>query len=612
MHDDIMEEERYVRYMINSLKKIVGRCIFIKYTNNYDTFQNIKEIINYSDKFDGTIGISSNLFGPFCDIMDKIKKFELSEKRILVNSFSSLFDGKDDNKIPDFFILKENVVLSFSNLSKDYIDELVETGNDFYKINKEIYEPYSLLKMGYPFLNIKCFQAPSMLKFSMQEELSRAYAYIEIETLYDTGMIWEIILKIYNIYDIKRAMHLDYIISVNELKTASEGIRNDVAVFIHLYYEDLFEYSIDYIKKIPSYIDIYISTTEDKIDSLKHRIHSEKIKVKEFRIAGERGRDAGALLVAFRPYAMRYQYIGFIHDKKTSGGLEADSVGNSFRQLMWESLLNGREYIEEIISLFDKEKKLGFLSPPIPLVGIYVSKLLGAEWTICYDETLKLAKMLGCKLKMDREKPVFALSTSFWCRTDALRPLFEYPWKYSDFPSEPIKLDGMINHAIERILIYIAQYQGYYSATVTTQEYASAYMSNMMYILDTVFGEIHKSNWMQAEFPLKLDNTIPDLCRLIAFCQTHSNIILYGAGAQAKLLMKKLQNLDIKVNRIAVTRKSEDERFMGYFVEEFGEMNDIVNKDYGIIVAMSKKFQVEVIQSIEDTGIDYFLIHAEE
>ena len=77
--------------------------------------------------------------------------------------------------------------------------------------------------------------------------------------------------------------------------------------------------------------------------------------------------------------------------------------------------------------------------------------------------------------------PVAPHGSCFWFRTDALRKLFKYDWKYEDFPEEPLPIDGTISHAIERCYAYVAQDAGYYSAIVMCDEYAKIEYTTLMH-----------------------------------------------------------------------------------------------------------------------------------
>ena len=49
----------------------------------------------------------------------------------------------------------------------------------------------------------------------------------------------------------------------------------------------------------------------------------------------------------------------------------------------------------------------------------------------------------------------------FWARKGALTDIYEQNIKWSDYPKEPIKNDGTLLHAIERILPMVAAKNGY-------------------------------------------------------------------------------------------------------------------------------------------------------
>ena len=55
------------------------------------------------------------------------------------------------------------------------------------------------------------------------------------------------------------------------------------------------------------------------------------------------------------------------------------------------------------------------------------------------------------------------------------------------FLEEPLASDGTLNHAIERIIIYVAQSEGYYTAMVESAFYASLYINNLYSVVSKFF-----------------------------------------------------------------------------------------------------------------------------
>jgi lipopolysaccharide biosynthesis protein len=49
----------------------------------------------------------------------------------------------------------------------------------------------------------------------------------------------------------------------------------------------------------------------------------------------------------------------------------------------------------------------------------------------------------------------------FWSRVAAIRPLLELNLDWSDYPAEPLAYDGSMLHALERLLPFVVEQQGY-------------------------------------------------------------------------------------------------------------------------------------------------------
>ena len=81
--------------------------------------------------------------------------------------------------------------------------------------------------------------------------------------------------------------------------------------------------------------------------------------------------------------------------------------------------------------------------PPIPYWGNYIGVFIN-PWTCNYDNVINLGDQLELKKSVCYEKEYVTIGGAFWCRTDALRPLFEYKWKLEDFCQEPMAADGTI------------------------------------------------------------------------------------------------------------------------------------------------------------------------
>ena len=81
-----------------------------------------------------------------------------------------------------------------------------------------------------------------------------------------------------------------------------------------------------------------------------------------------RGREWAALLLYAKKYMKVYKYFGFIHDKK-SNQMFYSTVGKAFDNYIWENILPSADYVEGVIGLLEKEKRMGMLAPPIVYHG---------------------------------------------------------------------------------------------------------------------------------------------------------------------------------------------------------------------------------------------------
>ncbi len=311
-----------------------------------------------------------------------------------------------------------------------------------------------------------------------------AFEYIKNHLDYDVDLIWEHILRTANMADIKRLMHLNYILPKNYViqKPRAEKI----ALMMHLYYADSIEECLNYASAMPEGADLIITVTN--LD-MKNKVNEHLHLVPQFNrveivLIENRGRDVSSLLIGCKPYIKDYDIVCFMHDKKTTQ-IKPYCVGRSFAYQCWENNLASREYVENIIYTFEENPRMGLLTPPPPTHGTYYD-LLGSEWYGNYTNTADLSKKLDLHVNIHwAREPIAPLGTMFWFRTKALDKLFAYDWTYGDFPEEPNKTDGTILHAIERLYTFVAQDAGFYSAWVMTDKFAKIELTNFSYMLRT-------------------------------------------------------------------------------------------------------------------------------
>ncbi len=311
------------------------------------------------------------------------------------------------------------------------------------------------------------------------EAVKEVFNYLEHCTDYDTDMIWEALLRLYNQADIKKRMQSNYILSSRLPAKSGKMGEMRVALVLHIYFEDLAEYCMEYAKNMPENADIYITVpTKEKLETVKKVFSKLSDRNIDYRIVGNRGRDVAPFLVGCKDIIDRYDLICKVHDKKVYQVIPR-SVGSSWAYKCFENTMKNRIFIENVIKTFEENERLGMLAPPVPNHAPYYPTTGKGEWGENFAVTREWADKLGLSVDMDITKePIAPLGSMFWVRTKALRGLFAHDWEYDEFPKEPIETDATVLHALERLYPFCVQNEGYYSGWLMADTYARIEMTN--------------------------------------------------------------------------------------------------------------------------------------
>lgn len=408
-----------------------------------------------------------------------------------------------------------------------------------------------------------------------------------------------------NVFDIKRDENLNFILSdgyVNNLNNVI--LLKEVAVFIHLHYEDTIEKYFKYIINIPEAIDIYI-TVSDKNTKMKIVECIEYYGIKNCYTIDKknRGRDISSLLVACRNKILEYQYICFIHDKKEKKDYQKEDI-QSWVEGLWENTIGSTEYIYNILNLFDKNRKLGILAPPNPLTN-QLSFAVINTWARNFDLTQRMAEDLELICDINENKLPITLGTVFWCKVDALKKLFLKEWVYEDFPDEPLPADGTISHAIERILPYVAQDAGYLTGNIMTDTYASKQFEYRNIILTEAFDRLNKLAGIRSF--KELSSYDMEREEIAKFCNLYTNIYVYGAGFFGRKSFLMLKSIDKMPKAFLVSDGKRTRRELyGIPILELSEVE--VDDECGIILGVGYQYIDEVKKLLSEKKVNTLTI----
>lgn len=378
--------------------------------------------------------------------------------------------------------------------TKDFQDKGFVSGVYVETSDLEGYTRYPLMMMAdelirnrkCPILKVKSFSQRyyDILGDTVGNCTVDALDYIAKKLDYDVDLIWEHILRVSNMADIKHLMHLNYILPKDHILQETKTAPKRIALMMHLYYPDLIDYCLGYAKSMPAGSDLIITVPNQKMADAVKELTSTINLFDQIRIVPIEnvGRDVSALLVGCAPYIDQYDLVCFVHDKKTTQ-VKPYCAGESFSYKCFENNLGSKEYVQNVIATFENNPRLGLLTPPPPNHS-ELYHILGNEWGRNYSNTVELAKKLKLEIEMREDcEPIAPLGTMFWFRPKAMKKLFDYNWKYADFPKEPNNNDGTLLHAIERIYAFVVQDAGFYPAWGMTDKFARIELTNLNFML---------------------------------------------------------------------------------------------------------------------------------
>ena len=346
--------------------------------------------------------------------------------------------------------------------------------------NFALYCPADMLKdYRYPFLKCSVFRQDT-LALNAGDQPRNAFDYIKNHTEYDTELIWQSLLRRFDMCDFVRSMALSYILPQDcelpiDLPKGRKAPR--VALFMHICDPDSAEEAAKLASKMPDSADVYITTVdEDKAKAIRE-VFRDYRAISGVVIVENRGRSESALLIGLAQTALKYDVACFWKEKALKAADYHASLG--WAEKADNDLLASKIYTENVVRTFLEEPRLGMLCVPEPFHAGY-HWVPGHEWAANFRNTRKLAERLGLRAPMERDaQPVYSFGGAFWFRPAALQKLLEYPWTFEDFPEEPVPDDGSLQHAIERIYPFVCQDAGYYPAIVMSDREASLEYINL-------------------------------------------------------------------------------------------------------------------------------------
>lgn len=233
---------------------------------------------------------------------------------------------------------------------------------------------------------------------------------------------------------------------------SSGPAKMDVLAIIHCFYIDI---AIEIFELLLPRRDLfYVLATTDS-DAKADELHAclDRLGIEhKVVVAPNRGRDVAPMICEGADLVDSFKYLLHLHTKKSPQSRQL----NGWREFILNSLVGSSAIIEDCIELLSGNTKIGMLAAP------HYSDLVcnSINWGFNQQNANKILDALGI-IKHPTSPLDFPSSTMFWARTEAIRPIFQLGLTYLDFDDEKAQTDGTMAHAIERILYYICESQGF-------------------------------------------------------------------------------------------------------------------------------------------------------
>lgn len=434
------------------------KYIIILDCKNLSDNNKINEFINSAYKI---ISYNINNFQIWCSINhtakisnDKISRFIVFPDINKLPSISAQKIKYINNKTKSFLYNYKNVA-DFScslNIDNKPYKAVINGIDRLYKLNSSVYK-YSL-NIFYKWIKNQC----AYLRDNFMEQ----ERFLFIDSFNNWGDYSHIVPEKRTGYaflnTMQRAIHNKKIygidlLSFNQPMPEEMQTKTQVCIQAHVFYLDVCEKIVIQSNKIPYAFDIYLSTdTIEKAEYIKNyfKTYSKAVNI-IVEVFENKGRDVYPFIAQMINHITKYKFICHIHSKKS----KIDIYGDNWREYLFNSLFGSKEHIDNILKNLEMNKGLGIIFPK-PFANLENA----IHWGQNKDIAENVLEKLGINILLPVNNLVFPVGNMFWARADAVLPLFTSILA-EKFPNEKGQADGTLAHAIERLWVYIAEYNGY-------------------------------------------------------------------------------------------------------------------------------------------------------
>lgn len=372
-----------------------------------------------------------------------------------------------------------------------------------------------------------------------------------------------------------------------ELINISYQFNKKVAVHVHLYYIDLVDEFVHYLKNIPYKFDIYVSVpNRNRISYVKRKfkkiLNSVNVVVK---VSENKGRDFGPMFVLFGNDLKKYDYVLHIHSKKS---LRTGNSQDLWRISLLDSILHSKGRVANILNLMEKKDvQLVFQEcfHDVPY------------WAHTWLSAVPAAKNILNRINVPYadEYMNFSAGSMFWIKKESLAPFLNLNLTWNDFKNEAGAENGL-EYVFERIFGYYVKKQNKKFAVWNSSKNSfvvNEYSKNLV--------EYKNKNAMNAFEYLNSFSIISfDIFDTLVTRKTCTPDDVF------ELIDKKVRNKDIILEDkfINIRKKAENEARSR--LKKDVNINEIY-EEFKIITKLNKKIVEEIKQLEIDTELDVII-----
>lgn len=624
--------DRYVEYLLDQMKLVLNRIVIVSnvhlerqeqeklcaYTKEYFERENIgfdagayKDVlcnfIGWEEigKYDELVMFNDTFYGFFCSaeqIFKSMSKKDCDFWGITVH-YANLQDFIAEHVQSYFLVIRSRMLhdplfmgwwrdlkypvnsasavsdfeiafsVFFSNLGyhhSSYVDTSEwkhETENNGFNFTG--YRIFRLLsELSCPILKKKNI---ALYPLDSSDDALKTLQYIESQTDYDANLIWENLLRLYDISILQKNFH--FTLCIPEVPSFPRPSCSTALLLI-----------LDNIRNLPLLARYLINVQLDTMYIFVRRkefcgIIEDKIKVKGLSVIYLENNNISPFLLV----SSNFDYYFFLTDEINTcvDPLTADRILFS----RFDAFIKSKEYCNNLLACMEESSKIGLVMPNFESSEIFqnISLKENEKWNMRINAVQNLILQQGLKIPMSEGIRPFIYGKCFCAKKDAIKQLFVMSRQDETFFSD----------VLPYALIYIAQANGYLS-----------YRIYRPYDEPGIVLQNNASDNIPSPFNLQR-KILYYISGLLSDIEHFDDKYIYGTGFVGTGMAEILDAMGFSFSGFVVSDGEKKESLLMkhpvFYLSQIKNMNNSC-----FILGVSKKNRENIIKNLRDYGAVHF------